>query len=142
MKELIMKKKDTVSKPKEEKKESVEDSLRKELDVLKKSHNDLVEYLTAKDQAEKRVIENNPENNTVIPQDERSEGIMDKKVGAASLGDIVTIAKAYLEQSRMEQQAPSQDSFFADVGKSAFTQWFESSFGKNMKINQNNSGVQ
>ena len=137
-----MKKKDTASKPKEEKKESVEDSLRKELDVLKKSHNDLVEYLTAKDQAEKRVIENNPENNAVITQDERSEGIMDKKVGMASLGDIVTIAKAYLEQSRMENQPPSQDSFFADVGKSAFTQWFESSFGKNMKINRDNSGVQ
>ena len=113
-------------------------NLKDEIDTMKKSHNELVDYIAGIEQAKKRVEENN--DNVEI---EKSEGLMDKKVGSASIGDIVTIAKAYLEQSRMEQsQQNNPDSFFADVGKNAFSQWIESAFGKNFKVNQNNSGVQ
>lgn len=109
--------------------------LKEELDTMKKSHNELVDYIAGIESAKKRVEENN------VVESEKSEGLMDKKVGSASIGDIVTIAKAYLEQSRMEQnQQNNPDSFFADVGKSAFTQWMESAFGKNFKTN--NNGVQ
>lgn len=116
-------------------------ALKEELDNVKTSHNQLVDYITAQKSQEKRV-EENTQNTT---QDERSEGIMDKKIGSASIGDIVTIARAYLEQSRQEQaHAQSPDSFFADVGKNAFSQWIESAFGKNFKTQQqsNTNGVQ
>ena len=149
-----MKKKDTQSKeivaepPKKEElpKEDlikVITALKEELDNIKTGHNQLVDYITAQKSQEKRVEENNQ--NTIPTQDERSEGIMDNKIGSASIGDIVTIARAYLEQSRQEQaQAQSPDSFFADVGKNAFTQWIESAFGKNFKTQQqsNTNGVQ
>ena len=112
-------------------------ALKEELEQVKKGHNDLVEFITAKEQSQKRVEEN-------INEMEKKDGLMDKKIGTASLGDIVTIAKAYLEQSRQEQnQSNSPDVFFADVGKSAFSSWMESAFGKNFKTSQqNNNGVQ
>jgi hypothetical protein len=108
-------------------------SLKSEIDTMKKSHNELVDYIAGIESSKKRIEENNS------IEIEKSDGLMDKKIGTASIGDIVTIAKAYLEQSRLESQPPNQDSFFADVGKSAFTQWFESSFGKNFKANNNTS---
>tara|TARA_R110002051_G_scaffold133808_1_gene207089 strand:- start:121 stop:555 length:435 start_codon:yes stop_codon:yes gene_type:complete len=112
-------------------------SLKDELKQVKKGHNDLVEFITAKEQADKRVDENK------IDVLEKSDGLMDKKIGTASLGDIVTIAKAYLEQSRQEQnQANSPDGMFAEVGKNAFSQWIESAFGKNFKSIQQEAGVQ
>jgi len=112
-------------------------ALKEELEQVKKGHNDLVEFITAKEQSQKRVEEN-------IDEMEKKDGLMDKKIGTASLGDIVTIAKAYLEQSRLEQnQQGNPDSFFADVGKNAFSQWIESAFGKNFRTKaQENSGVQ
>jgi hypothetical protein len=144
-----MKKKVTRSKKEESvKSDSINDkllkvigSLKNEVDAMKKSHNELVDYIAGIESSKKRVEENSTENNDVI---EKSEGLMDKKIGTASLGDIVTIAKAYLEQSRMEQnQQNNPDSFFADVGKNAFSSWMESAFGKNFKTKaQDNNGVQ
>lgn len=131
-----MKKKVTRSKPKNDLDlVSVITKLKDELATMKTRHNELVEYIAGIEQAKKRVNENGGD---------KEEGLMDKKVGSASLADIVTIARAWMEQNRIDNsQASNPDSYFADVGKTAFSSWMESAFGKNFKTSsQENSGVQ